>query len=243
MAWELARRQHWVVTRQQLLDLGFTKGDVDGRVRSGRLHPIHAGVYAVGRPALTREGHFIAAVLACGEGALLSHRSAAEHYGIRPKHPGAIHVTIPPGTHPRRPGIKVHRRSGLTPARRAGIPLTGVVDTLVDLATLLTLPELERAVNEAANRDLVHPERLREALTAMPRRAGVRTLATLLDRDTYTVTDSILEQRFLRIARRAGLPKPQTQRRLGGGRVDFVWPELVEATLRAVVRNLRAIAA
>jgi very-short-patch-repair endonuclease len=190
-AWEVAKRQHWVITRRQLLDLGFTRREIDERIGRGRLHPVHAGVYAVGRPALTREVSFIAAVLACGEKALLSHQSAAEHYGIRPRHSGPIHVTIPPGTHPRRPGIKVHRRAGLTPARRAGIPLTGVVDTLVDLATLLSLPELERAVNEAANRDLVHPERLREALATMPRRAG-----------------------------------PQTQRRLGGGRVDFVWTEL-----------------
>ena len=226
MAWELARRQHWVITRGQLLELGFTRREIDQRIARARLHPVHAGVFAVGRPTLTREGYFLAAVLACGEGALLSHGSAAEHYGIRPLQAGSIHVTVPPGRHPRRPGIEVHRRAGLTALRRDGVPLTGVVDTLVDLATLLSLPELERAVNEAANRDLVHPERLRRALATMPRRAGVRTVAMLLDRDTYAVTDSILEQRFLRIARRAGLPKPQTQRRLGGGRVDFVWPEL-----------------
>jgi very-short-patch-repair endonuclease len=101
-----------------------------------------------------------------------------------------------------------------------------VVDTLVDLATLLRLPDLERTVNEAVNRDLTDPERLREALTGMRRRRGVRTLVALLDRDTYVVTESILEQRSLRIARRAGLPKPTTQRRLGGGRVDFVWLDI-----------------
>jgi very-short-patch-repair endonuclease len=110
--------------------------------------------------------------------------------------------------------------------RRDGIPLTTVVDTLVDLATVLRLPDLERTVNEAVNGYLTDPERLREALTRMRRRRGVRTLVALLDRDTYVVTESILEQRSLRIARRAGLPKPTTQRRLGGGRVDFVWLDI-----------------
>jgi very-short-patch-repair endonuclease len=96
----------------------------------------------------------------------------------------------------------------------------------VDIAPRLTDARLERCINEAANRDLIHPERLRETVAAMPRRPGIRTVLSLLDRDTYTVTDSRLEQALLKIAHDAGLPKPQTQRRLPGGRVDFYWPEL-----------------
>jgi very-short-patch-repair endonuclease len=213
-----------VITREQLLGLGFTTGEVRARLRGGRLYPIHAGVYAVGRPALTREGHFVAAVLACGEGALLSHASAAEHYGIRTRRAGPIHVTVPPGAQPRRPGIKVHRREGLEGALRDRIPLTSVADTLVDIAPGLSDEQLERTINEAVNRDLTDPERLRAELPR--RRPGVCRAAKLLDRDTYVTTESIIEQRVLRIARAAGLPKPEAQRRLGGGRVDFVWPAL-----------------
>jgi very-short-patch-repair endonuclease len=223
-AWRLARRQHWVITRRQLLALGYSEEAIDHRLANGRLHAIHAGIYAAGRRALTREGHFVAAVLACGEDALLSHESAAEHYGIRTRRAGPIHVTVPPDAHPRRPGIKVHRRAGLTPMLRDGIPLTNIVDTLVDIAPRLSDAQLERTINEAVNRDLTDPDRLRAALPR--RRPGVCRVAKLLDRDTYVTTDSIIEQRVLRIARRAGLPKPEAQRRLGGGRVDFVWPEL-----------------
>jgi very-short-patch-repair endonuclease len=223
-AWALAKRQHWVITRQQLLRLGFSGRAIDLRIQRGRLHRIHAGVFAVGRPTLTQEGYFIAAVLACGEHALLSHMSAAVHWRILRRAAGSIHVTVPAGQAPRRPGITVHRRAGVTAAWRDGIPLTSVVDTIVDIAPGLSDTHLERAINEAVNRDLVDPERLRAAL---PRgRVGAPRLARLLDRDTYVTTDTILEQHMARIALRAGLPKPKAQLQLGTARVDFVWPEL-----------------
>jgi hypothetical protein len=110
--------------------------------------------------------------------------------------------------------VRIHR----------GIPVTSPIDTIVDVAPRLTEPRLERAINEATNRDLLDPERLRARL---PSRPGAGIAARLLDRDTYVVTDTRLEQRLVRIARRAGLPVPQTQRRLDGGRVDFCWPELM----------------
>jgi very-short-patch-repair endonuclease len=224
-AWGLARRQRWVVTRRQLLGIGYTSEAIDHRVEKGRLHAIHAGVYAVGRAGLTREGYFIAAVLACGTGAALSCNSAAEHWGIRPRHHGPIHVTVS-GRHPRRPGIRVHRGVEFEATRHMGIPVTTAVCTLVQLATCLSDDRLERAVNEAANRDLAHPERLRDALDGLKHRPGARRLRQLLDRDTYVVTDTRLEQHLLQIVRAAGLPLPQTQRHLGGGRVDFFWPQL-----------------
>jgi very-short-patch-repair endonuclease len=226
LAWGLARRQHWVVTRRQLLDLGFTRDEIGNRIRDGRLHPVHAGVYAVGRPTLTREGYFIAAVLACGLDAVLSHDSAAELWEIRPRHRGPIHVSVPLARTPRRPGIKVHRRVNTDATKCEGIPVTSPIDTIVDLATRLSEAQLERAVNEAANRDLTDPEALREALHTMPYRPGARVLARLLDKRTYQVTDSRLEQQFLRLARAAGLPKPQTQVYPGESRVDFYWREL-----------------
>src|SRR4051794_4788733 len=184
--------------------------------RHGVEKPSGIGQSGVG----ARKGHFIAAVFACGDGAVLSHQSAAELWEIRRRRPGAIHVTIPAGRAVSRPGIKVHRRASFEVTSRHGIPVTNPVCTLVDLATMLDDGELERAVNEAVNRDLTDPERLRQAVAGMRNRPGARRLADLLDRDTYVVTDSRLEQRLLKIALEAGLTKPQTQRRLPAGRVD-----------------------
>jgi very-short-patch-repair endonuclease len=215
-----------VITRHQLLAIGYTGRAIDVRIEDGRLHRVFAGVYAVGRPHLTRKGYFIAGVLACGNGAALSHQSAAELWEISRRRPGAMHVTIPAGRAVSRPGITVHRRASFEVTRRHGVPVTNPVCTLVDLATTLDDGELERAVNEAVNRDLTDPERLRRAVAAMRNRPGSRRLAALLDRDTYAVTDSRLEQRLLRVALDAGLPKPQTQQRLRAGRVDFYWPDL-----------------
>jgi very-short-patch-repair endonuclease len=224
-AWELAKAQHWVITRQQLLAIGYTARAIDVRIEDGRLHRTCAGIYAVGRPHLTREGAFIAAVLACGDAAALSHHSAAELWEIRPPTAGPIHVSVT-GNHPRRPRIKAHRRVRMEITVHKGIPVTTPACTIVDVAPLLTDARLERCINEAANRNLIDPERLRVEVAAMPRRQGARKVLGLLNRDTYAVTESRLEQRLLKIVREAGLPKPHTQRRLGGGRVDFYWPDL-----------------
>src|SRR5689334_3987193 len=101
----LAKKQHWVITRAQLLGLGFTAGAIKERIASGRLHAFWAGVYAVDRPDLTREGLFMAAVLACGTRAVLSHLSAAILWGILKPRRHTIEVTVC-GTHPRQPRIK-----------------------------------------------------------------------------------------------------------------------------------------
>jgi very-short-patch-repair endonuclease len=224
---ELARRQHGVITRAQLLELGLSEGAVDHRVARGWLHPVQRGVYAVGRPQLTRLGTLLAAVLSCGPGAALSHEAAAEVLGIRRQRPGPIDVTVPGGRR-RRPGVRVHRAALplAEVAERHGIPVTTVVRTLVDLATRLSKDELEAAVNEADRLDLVDPERLREALDEMQSRKGAVALKRILDRRSFTLTDSVLERRFLAIVRRAALPLPQTQQRVNGFRVDFWWPDL-----------------
>ena len=224
-AWALARRQHWVVTRQQLLGLGFSPEAIDYRLADARLHTAYAGIYVVGRPDLTRDGQFMAAVLASGEGAALSDHSAAEHFTIMSRRGGPIHVTVRRG-HPRRPGIQAHRRSAFETTQHRGIRVTTVVCTIVQLAARVTEAELERTINEAVNRDLTDPDRLRGAVAEMCGRKGSGRVLRLLDRDTYVVTDSRLEQRFLRIVRRAGLPLPTAQRQLEGGRVDFHWPQL-----------------
>jgi very-short-patch-repair endonuclease len=215
-----------VVTRAQLLELGLSEGAIDHRVERGRLHPVQRGVYAVGRPQLTRLGTLLAAVVSCGPHAALSHQAAAEVLGIRRPRAGLIDVTVPGGKR-RRPGVRVHR-AALPASERTehhGIPVTSVVRTLVDLATELGCDEVEAAVGEADRLDLIDPEHLREALDRMQGRKGAGALRQLLDRRSFRLTDSHLERRFLGIVRAAGLPLPRTQQHVNGFRVDFWWPD------------------
>jgi very-short-patch-repair endonuclease len=222
----LAERQYWVITHGQLLTLGFSPAAVKHWITIGRLHSVWRGVYAAGRRELTREGFFIAAVLACGTGAVLSHESAAILWGIRRQRSHMVEVTVPSRAHPRPPRIKVHRRMKVMVTRHRGIPVTTPTQTLLDLAGVLNAEQYERAVNEAINKDLVDPEELRRTLDGLGPVPGVRSLRALLDRDTYVLTDSELEQRLVPIARRAGLPKPETQVWLNGHRVDFFFRDI-----------------
>jgi very-short-patch-repair endonuclease len=228
--WELAERQHGVVTRAQLLGLGFGPQSIKHRVAKGRLHSMWRGVYAVGRPELTRHGRWMAAVLNCGPEAALSHESAAALWEIRSPREREIEVSVPAGVRRRRPGIVVHRRQALRAddlTRRHGIPATSPVCTLIDLASRLSQSHLEAAINEADKRDLTDPEALRAALDdVVAPRPGIGALRRTLDRRTFALTESELERRFLPLARRAGLPQPHTGRRLNGFRVDFHWPDL-----------------
>jgi very-short-patch-repair endonuclease len=228
-AWALATDQHGVVTRRQLLELGFTAKAIEHRLGKGRLHRVYPGVYAVGWPRLTRKGRWMAAVLACGEGAVLSHESAAALSGLCNREGGRVHVSIPRSRNVRIRGITVHRRH---PAALADatthdrIPITSPARTLVDLAPSSSPLEIEGLINQAEKLDLIHPDRLRSALERIGPEPGVPALRNILDAATFTLTDSELERRFLPIARRAGLPKPHTQVTINGFRVDFFWPGL-----------------
>jgi very-short-patch-repair endonuclease/predicted transcriptional regulator of viral defense system len=227
--WRLAAVQHGVVALFQLLELGYTLSAIKHRVAKGRLHPVRRGVFAVGRPELTREGEWMAAILSCGPESVLSHQSAAALWRIRPERDVAIHVTTPPHADHRQAGLIAHRRHTLREddvTRCRAIPVTTPVQTLIDVATQLPTPALEAAVNEADKLDLVDPERLRLELQQRKGQPGAPHMRALLDRATFVLTDSQLERYFLPIARRAGLGRPQTQVRLNGFNVDFYWPEL-----------------
>lgn len=227
--WRIASEQHGVIALFQLLELGYSMSAIKHRIANGRLHPIRAGVYAVGRPDLTREGEWMAAVLSCGSGAVLSHGSAAALWKIRSERETRIHVTLPSTADRRQPGIVLHRRARFVVAdatRCRGIPVTSTTRTLLDLSTNVSASALEAAVNEADKLDLAHPDVLRSELESRAGQPGVRPLRALLDRATFTLTESELERLFLRISRRAGLGKPQTQAHVNGFRVDFYWPEL-----------------
>jgi very-short-patch-repair endonuclease len=224
----LVERQHGVVAHRQLLALGLSAKAIKHRLGTGRLRPLWRGVYAVGRPSLEREGWWMAAVLACGEGALLSHGSAAALSGVRNSNLWPIHVSVSRSRSPKHRGIAVHRRLDIPTEdidERARIPLTGPVLTLIDLATSISDKELERAVNEADKLELVRLGDLRQALEGRRQRGSAR-LRRLIDRATFVLTDTELERLFLRIARRAGLGKPLTQAYVNGHRVDFYWPAI-----------------
>jgi very-short-patch-repair endonuclease len=221
--WALVKRQHGVVSREQLLQHGFTRQAIAHRLAIGRLHQVYRGVYAVGRPDLTAHGEWMAAVLACGPGAVISHSSAAALWGIRADRRGPIHVAAP--TDRRRPGIVVHRRASERKYCKR-IPVASPAQTLVDLAAELATGPLEAAINDADKLDLIHPEQLRDALEHLAGVPGVAKLRHTLDRRTFTLSDSELERRFLPLAREAGLPPPLTQQRVNGFRVDFHWPDL-----------------
>jgi hypothetical protein len=207
----MVRAQHGVVTRADLLALGFSRRGIEHRVKTGRLHLVTRGVYAVGRRELTPRGRWMAAVLVCGDGAALSHRSAAELWGIGFEDQGRIDLSVRRGCEIRRVGLKVRGRASLPErsiTRRYGIPVTTPVQTLIDLATELRILRLERAVNEADKLDLVDPESLRGALDGFVGMPGVKTLRTLLDRHTFRLSDSDLEVLFRPLARAAALPPP-----------------------------------
>lgn len=197
---------------------------IEHRVTMGRLHLITRGVYAVGRPELTPYGRWMAAVLACGDDAVLSHRSAAELWGIGREEDRRIDVSIRRRTKISRRGIKVRSRPSLPSqsiTRRHGIPVTTPIQTLIDLATELRALRLERAVNEADKLDLVDPETLRGALDAYVGMPGAKTLRTLLDRHTFRLSDSDLEVFFRPLALAADLPLPLTKHRVLGYKTDF----------------------
>jgi very-short-patch-repair endonuclease len=212
-----------------LITLGFTPEAIRHQLRSRRLFALWHSVYAIGRPEVTRHGEFMAATLACGPDAVISHHSAAELWRMGLPEPEAIHVSVLAGFHRRHRGIVVHRRVALGPEDVTvcdGIPVTSPTCTLIDLAPSSTRAELERAINESDKHDLVIPERLRTELESVPGRAGVKKLRVLLDERTFVLTDSELERRFMPIAVRAELPRPQTQCWVNGYRVDFYWPAL-----------------
>lgn len=208
--------------------LGFTRNAIEHRVATGRLYSAARGVYAVGRPGLTRYGEWMVGVLSCGDGAMLSHGSAAALWGIGGEW-REIEVTVRSASPRRRDGVRVRRRPTLADAHvteREGIPVTGLVQTLVDLAAVHRRPAVERAVNEADRLGLIDPPALRRALEVHRWEPGVRPLRTMLDRRTFRLTRSDLEGIFLPLAEQAGLPLPLTKQWVNGFEVDFYWPDL-----------------
>jgi len=225
----MVRRQHGVIARRQLLELGLAPRQIERRIASGRLHPVWRGVYAVGRPLLDKHGYWMAAVLASGPDAVLSHGSAAALWGLEHERGSVIEVSMPAGRRSRLRGIRVHRRTEAVlkdVTTYEGIPLTSPVLTLIDQATRLRPTQLERVVNEADKLDRVRADVLHASLDDYRTQAGVAPLRKLLDPLSFRLSDSELEQLMRPLARTAGLSAPETKTWVNGYEVDFFWPDL-----------------
>jgi very-short-patch-repair endonuclease len=223
----LADCQHRVVARWQLIALGFGRGAIEHRVRTGYLHPVYRGAFAVGCSSTTPRGRIMAAVLACGDEAIASHHAAALIWGLRQSDRAAVDVTGPRSRHGQ-PGIKLHRVRALHPddrSRADGIPLTSVARTIFDLAETLQPHQLANVVTEAEARRLFDLLALERLIERSPGRRGIKPLRELLA--TYVeppLTRSELERILLRVCVAAGVARPQMNVIVAGHRVDALWP-------------------
>ena len=227
---QTAGQRHGVASVAELRAAGLTDSAVARRVAGARLHRVHHGVYAVGHTALTRHGEWLAAVLACGPGAVLSHLSAAALWELRPETTQRVHVTVRSRAGRVGPAAVVLHRPRRFPAEddvtvHHGIPVTGVARTLFDTAGSLPRHELARAVEQADVRRLLDLERLSELLADARGRRGARPLRQVLEELAEPVrTRSDLEAFFLATCADAGLPRPLVNPRVGPYEVDFLWP-------------------
>lgn len=222
-----ATRQHGIVTRRQLRAAGFSHDVIDHRIRTHRLARIHRGVYLVGVVA-PPFAHEMAACLACGPRAVLSHRSAAVLWQIVKgrTRPARLEVTTPEG-YRRRPGLRVYRISTLRPdevTRLREIPITTAARTLYDLAGRLRRRPLERAVAEAVALRLTTTAEVRAMALRQAGRRGAGRLRAVLDLDDPRRTRSEAEERLLGLVHRAGIDLPMVNARVAGYEVDFYWP-------------------
>ena len=216
----IAGRQHGTVTRRQLLAAGASASQIDRMLTRSYLISVHRGVYRVGHEAPSQLATYMAAVLACGEGAALSGRAAGHLHSVLRNAPSRPEVT----TLAKRtvPGVAMKRGSAPTTTVQ-GIPVTTVARTLVDLAATLTEDELARACHEAGVKHRTTPRHVEAVMR--PNAPGAAALRRILRGDTR-VTLSQLEKQFLRLLRENHLPLPQTNRARGGRRVDCHWPGL-----------------
>jgi len=225
----IARRQHGVINLDQLRVAGLAIGAINSRVRAGRLHRLHSRVFAVGHTRLSQEGRWLAAVLALGDGALLSHVSAAALWGIRRSRSDHIHVTVPTlAGHRHRGVIVVHRSCTLTladNAQRDAIPVTSVARTLLDVAGMLAPGPLERTVEQSLVRRVFDLNAVNAVIAANPTRPGATALARIVATIHHEppLTRSDLEGLMRDLCDAQRLPRPEVNTFVEGAEVDFVW--------------------
>ena len=226
----LAAKQHGVVSRWQLKKLGYSPAEIRGLADRGHLHRLYRGVYAVGHKRLTTRGRWMAAVLACGPRAVLSHRAAIALYDLRPIPSGPIDVTVPGRTRRGHSGIRIHNVRQLHPADRTvvdGIPVTSAHRALLDFAEVTQFQQLRLALDAAEHRDLPDGHELSRLYDRAGGRRGLKPLRAAVAhlRGPAPWTQSELERRFLAAIRDRGLPEPRTNVYVEGCLVDCWWPE------------------
>jgi very-short-patch-repair endonuclease len=225
---DLAGRQHGVVARWQLAAWGIGRGWVEHQLEVGCFHRVFRGVYAVGHPAIGRNGRAMAAVLAYGPDACLSHWWAARHYGLLDYAPSLIDVVVI-GNHKAQRGIKIHRVKQLHERERTihqAIPITTVPRTLLDLAAIANERQLRRATNEAARQDWLDKRAATELIERHGGRAGIANFRASIDavHPQTSRTRSDLEVAFLKLCRRYRLPEPIMNTTVESFEVDAYFP-------------------
>ena len=221
-----------MVGRQQLLEAGWSEEEVEWRIRKGRLHRVHLGVYSVGHRLITHEGRWMAAVLACGTGTVLCHWSAAALWRIRPNSRTRIDVTVP---HPSRSTPQIRRHISQLPRDERtieqGIPVTSVPRTILDLAATEPSDLIENLLREMEFRELWDRLSLWDLIDRYPGRRGTRKVRLALERlksEPPGRKRSKLEERFAPFLRRHRLPLPRFNDWISLGekryRVDCHWP-------------------
>jgi very-short-patch-repair endonuclease len=226
----LATEQHGVVAVWQLLELGFTRDAIGRRAKFGRLHRIYRGVYAVGHNRLTWRARCMAAVLACGPDAVLSHRAAVALWDLRRIPSGRIDVTAPGRTRHGHDGIHIHSVRSLHENDRTmidGIPVTSIPRTLLDYAEVTHFQWFRLAYEEALRRELLDGRALDDLIARSRTRKGVKPLKRAMSQANGSGPwlQSNNERRFLTLVREAGLPEPRANVLVEGELVDFIWEE------------------
>ena len=223
----VAAAQHGVVTRAQLEAAGLGRGAIAHRVAQRRLHRVHRGVYLVGHPVPPPLAREVAALFSCGDGAVLSHRTAAWLWQVAAAPPADVDVSVAGRDPGRRTGVAVHRVRRLPPdevQRQCGLPVTSPARTLLDLAEVVARRELERAVREAEVLGLARHDELVALLERSPGRRGAAPLGALVHLDQgRPTTRSEAEDRLLALLRRARLPPTDVNVRVGRHEVDLLW--------------------
>jgi very-short-patch-repair endonuclease len=224
----LAVAQHGVASRAQLRALGLKDAAIDRRVGWGGLHRIRHGVYTVGHTVLGVRGRWMAAVLACGPGAVLSHASAAALWEVRFSAARYTDVTVPSTSGRRREGLRIHRSRSFGADEvtiRHGIPVTTAARTVLDLAATLKPDHLRRLLDQVEMRELADYPALDALARAHPGHRGAAKLRHTLE--TYEAgtdrTKSGLERLFLKLCRDHGLPAPKVNHTVAGREVDFLF--------------------
>lgn len=229
----LGEVQHGVLSRRQLVAIGLTPSMIKARVAAGNLIRLHPGVYALGHRQLRPQGYWLAAVLAAGPGAALSHREAAALHGLRPSNRSRVDVTTTRRLRTKRPGIEIHHSATLDAkdiTAVEGIPVTTVARTLIDLANVVPRDSLAKALREAEYLRTIDVNDLQATMTRTrnrpgPGHANLRAVLEEHRRRGTQLTRSDLEDRFLKLCDRHGLPRPRTNIHIGAHEVDAVWPD------------------